>query len=164
MIFGAQVIVDNTDATADRACLQNILGLPAVDAGHGWPIVTLRPRNQGARMRHHHSTATRFVAASPATLLTAVQQALGQDVECRRPNNSSLTLVVERNSHTAEWVCYSMSAVVAGSGSRVTVDFDSDQLADAPAAEVAATGGHAQDLLDQVSAWFSPPEGELNGA
>jgi len=43
MIFGAHVIVYSKDATADRAFLQEILGLPAVDAGQGWLIFALPP-------------------------------------------------------------------------------------------------------------------------
>ena len=43
MIFGAHVIVYSTDATADRAFLREVLGLSAVDAGHGWLIFALPP-------------------------------------------------------------------------------------------------------------------------
>src|SRR5579859_3530197 len=43
MIFGAHVIVYSKDATADRAFLRDVLGLPSVDAGHGWLIFALPP-------------------------------------------------------------------------------------------------------------------------
>ena len=43
MIFGAHVIVSSKDAKADRAFLQEVLGLPSVDAGHGWLIFSLPP-------------------------------------------------------------------------------------------------------------------------
>src|SRR5437762_10852187 len=43
MIFGAHVIVNSKDATADRAFLREVLGLSAVDAGHGWLIFALPP-------------------------------------------------------------------------------------------------------------------------
>jgi catechol 2,3-dioxygenase-like lactoylglutathione lyase family enzyme len=43
MIFGAHVVVYSKDATADRAFLQDILGLNSVDAGHGWLIFALPP-------------------------------------------------------------------------------------------------------------------------
>src|SRR5882724_13520364 len=43
MIFGAHVIVYSKDATADRAVLREVLGLSAVDAGHGWLIFELPP-------------------------------------------------------------------------------------------------------------------------
>jgi catechol 2,3-dioxygenase-like lactoylglutathione lyase family enzyme len=43
MIFGAHVVVYSRDATADRAFLREVLGLSAVDAGHGWLIFALPP-------------------------------------------------------------------------------------------------------------------------
>ncbi|HJZ76609.1 MAG TPA: hypothetical protein VKE51_32965 [Vicinamibacterales bacterium] len=43
MIFGAHAIVYSKDATADRAFFRDVLGLPSVDAGHGWLIFALPP-------------------------------------------------------------------------------------------------------------------------
>src|SRR5262245_61945926 len=43
MIFGAHAIVYSNDATADRACFRDGLGLAAIDAGHGWLIFALPP-------------------------------------------------------------------------------------------------------------------------
>ena len=43
MIFGAHVIIYSKDAEADRNFLRNVLGLPHVDAGHGWLIFALPP-------------------------------------------------------------------------------------------------------------------------
>ena len=43
MIFGAHVVVYSKDATADRAFLQDTLGLRSIDAGHGWLIFALPP-------------------------------------------------------------------------------------------------------------------------
>lgn len=43
MIFGAHVIVYSRDAAADRAFLRDVLGFPAVDAGHDWLIFALPP-------------------------------------------------------------------------------------------------------------------------
>lgn len=43
MIFGAHVVVYSKDATADRAFLRDVMGLAAVDAGHGWLILALPP-------------------------------------------------------------------------------------------------------------------------
>ena len=43
MIFGAHVIVYSKDADADRAFFRDVLGLRAVDAGHGWLIFALPP-------------------------------------------------------------------------------------------------------------------------
>ena len=43
MIFGAHVIIYSKDESADRAFLQDVLGFPSVDAGHGWLIFGLPP-------------------------------------------------------------------------------------------------------------------------
>lgn len=43
MIFGAHVIIYSKNADADRAFLRDVLGLPYVDAGHGWLIFALPP-------------------------------------------------------------------------------------------------------------------------
>ena len=43
LINGAHSIVYSTDADADRAFLRDVLGLPAVDVGHGWLIFALPP-------------------------------------------------------------------------------------------------------------------------
>jgi catechol 2,3-dioxygenase-like lactoylglutathione lyase family enzyme len=43
MIGGAHVIVYSKDAAADRAFFRDVLGLPSVDAGHGWLIFALPP-------------------------------------------------------------------------------------------------------------------------
>jgi catechol 2,3-dioxygenase-like lactoylglutathione lyase family enzyme len=43
MISGAHVIVYSKDAEADRIFFRDVLGLPSVDAGHGWLIFALPP-------------------------------------------------------------------------------------------------------------------------
>ncbi|MHB8681277.1 MAG: VOC family protein [Acidimicrobiales bacterium] len=43
MIFGAHVVLFSADAEADRAFLGDVLGLPSVDAGGGWPVFALPP-------------------------------------------------------------------------------------------------------------------------
>ena len=43
MISGAHVIIYSTDAEADRTFFRDVLGFPAVDAGHGWLIFALPP-------------------------------------------------------------------------------------------------------------------------
>jgi catechol 2,3-dioxygenase-like lactoylglutathione lyase family enzyme len=43
MINGAHVIIESTDAEADRTFLRDILGLQSVDAGDGWLIFALPP-------------------------------------------------------------------------------------------------------------------------
>jgi catechol 2,3-dioxygenase-like lactoylglutathione lyase family enzyme len=43
VIFGAHVVMYSKDAAADRAFFRDVLGLPSVDAGHGWLIFALPP-------------------------------------------------------------------------------------------------------------------------
>jgi hypothetical protein len=43
MIFGAHVIVNSKNATADRNFFRDVLGYPSVDAGNEWLIFTLLP-------------------------------------------------------------------------------------------------------------------------
>ncbi len=43
MISGAHVIVYSKDPEADRGFFRDVLGFPAVDAGHGWLIFALPP-------------------------------------------------------------------------------------------------------------------------
>ncbi len=43
MFSGAHVLFFSRDAEADRAFLRDSLGLPFVDAGHGWLIFQLPP-------------------------------------------------------------------------------------------------------------------------
>jgi hypothetical protein len=43
VIFGAHLIVMSDDVAADRAFLADVLGLPSVDAGGGWPVYALPP-------------------------------------------------------------------------------------------------------------------------
>jgi catechol 2,3-dioxygenase-like lactoylglutathione lyase family enzyme len=43
MIAGAHVILYSKDPEADRAFFKDVLGFPAVDAGHGWLIFALPP-------------------------------------------------------------------------------------------------------------------------
>jgi hypothetical protein len=43
MISGTHVIVNSTNADADRAFFRDVLGFKSVDAGHGWLIFALPP-------------------------------------------------------------------------------------------------------------------------
>ena len=43
MLTGAHVILYSKDPDADRAFFKDVLGFPAVDAGHGWLIFALPP-------------------------------------------------------------------------------------------------------------------------
>jgi hypothetical protein len=41
LIFGAHIILESTNPSADRAFLRDVLGFSAVDAGRGWLIFAL---------------------------------------------------------------------------------------------------------------------------
>jgi hypothetical protein len=43
VIYGAHVIINSTDAEADREFFRDVLHYPSVDAGHGWLIFALPP-------------------------------------------------------------------------------------------------------------------------
>jgi hypothetical protein len=43
MILGTHVVVYSTDAIADRAFFDEVLGFSSIDAGHGWLIFALPP-------------------------------------------------------------------------------------------------------------------------
>jgi len=43
MINGAHIVIYSKDPEADRAFFRDVLGLGAVDAGHGWLIFALPP-------------------------------------------------------------------------------------------------------------------------
>ena len=47
MINGTHVVVYSKDADADRCFFRDVLGFPAVDAGHGWLIFAL-PKAESA--------------------------------------------------------------------------------------------------------------------
>ena len=42
-ITGAHVVIYSRDPDADREFLRDVIGFPAVDAGHGWLIFALPP-------------------------------------------------------------------------------------------------------------------------
>lgn len=65
MIFGAHFVMYSADAEADRAFLQDVLGLASVDAGHGWLIFALPP----AEAAVHPASAGGAPAAAGATEL-----------------------------------------------------------------------------------------------
>ena len=47
MISGAHVVINSTDADADRTFFRDVLGFAHVDAGHGWLIFAL-PKSEAA--------------------------------------------------------------------------------------------------------------------
>jgi hypothetical protein len=89
VILGAHVILYSTDAGADRAVLQSLLGLPHVDAGGGWLIQQLPPGE---------------VAVHPADTSGAAELYLVcDDVEATAADLTSRGVLVEGGVHDAGW-------------------------------------------------------------
>jgi len=53
MINGAHAILFSRDAEADRAFFKDVLALPSVDAGGGWPIFALPPAEVAVHPDEH---------------------------------------------------------------------------------------------------------------
>ena len=75
VILGAHVILYSTDADADRAFLQNLLGTTTVDAGGGWLILALPPGEVAVHPTdgpsHPSSTCSATTSRPPYADLTA---------------------------------------------------------------------------------------------
>ena len=54
MITGAHVLLYSKDAEKDRAFLRDIIGLRAIDIGHGWMIFAMPP-SEATRCVHENS-------------------------------------------------------------------------------------------------------------
>ena len=80
MIFGAHVSLYSKDVTADRACLQDVLGFPSVDAGHDWLIFSLPPAEMAVHPAEENAGQELYLMCSD---LTAEMAALGEkNVRC----------------------------------------------------------------------------------
>jgi hypothetical protein len=79
MVFGAHLILHSTNADADRRFLTEILGLPSVDAGHGWLIFEMPP----AEVAVHPAEAPAAELYMMCDDLTAEVESLGaRGVSC----------------------------------------------------------------------------------
>jgi hypothetical protein len=64
MLTGAHAILYSQNLAEDRAFLRDVLGLPHVDAGDGWLILSLPPskgsgvRDQGSGRSHQFSVGS----------------------------------------------------------------------------------------------------------
>jgi hypothetical protein len=90
VITGAHFLLYTTNPEADRAFLRDVIGLRAVDSGHGWLILALPPAELGVHpserlfaQRH----AERDLAGAVLYLMcddlpTEVEQLRARGVEC----------------------------------------------------------------------------------
>ena len=95
MIFGAHVILESTDADADRAFLRDVMHFKSVDAGHGWLILALPPAevavHPGSGSTHHLYLMCDDLPAEIARL-QAAGVATGEVSEQRWGSLSTITL------------------------------------------------------------------------
>jgi hypothetical protein len=83
MIRGAHVILYSTDADADRAVLQDVLGLPHVDAGGGWLILQLPPAEVAVHPAESAGAAELYLVCDD--IATAVAELTGRGVAAEEP-------------------------------------------------------------------------------
>ncbi|QOY85955.1 VOC family protein [Paludibaculum fermentans] len=76
MFSGAHVLFFSRDAEADRAFLRESLGMPFVDAGHGWLIFQLPPAETAV-----HPADTTGTAPKNGSLLPAEVYLMCDDLE-----------------------------------------------------------------------------------
>ena len=96
MITGAHFLLYSTDADADRAFFRDALGLPHIDAGHGWLIFALPPAElavhpgDGTFVQRHadHNLAGTVLYLMCADLDTEVAALTARGVRCAPPQEA----------------------------------------------------------------------------
>jgi hypothetical protein len=71
MITGAHSIIYSTNPDADRAFLRDVLGLPNVDAGHGWLIFGLPPSEVAVHPGEKNNVHEFYLICDDVKALTA---------------------------------------------------------------------------------------------
>ena len=80
MISAAHIVVCSRNADSDRAFFRDVLGFPAVDAGHGWLIFALPPGEAAFHPSDESSTHELYFICDD---LKAAMASLGQKgVQC----------------------------------------------------------------------------------
>lgn len=108
MITGAHLLMYSDQPDADRAFLRDVLGFPAVDAGHGWLIFGLPPAEMAV-----HPGETAAQAHAGTRMATAVVYLMCDDVR-------ETVAMLERKQvrceplQTAEWGIRTAFALPSG--------------------------------------------------
>ncbi len=92
MINGAHVIINSTDADADRAFFRDVLSWPHVDAGHGWLIFRLPPAEVAVHPAEANGAHELFFMCDD--LAATIAQLVAHGVDCtpvEEPGWGSLT-------------------------------------------------------------------------
>jgi hypothetical protein len=77
MIIGAHAIVYSKSPDADRAFLQDVLGLPHVDAGEGWLIFALPPAEVAVHPSDENDVHELYLLTDDVEALVASLRARG---------------------------------------------------------------------------------------
>lgn len=80
MIIGAHSIIYSTNADADRAFLRDVLRLPNVDVGGGWPIFGLPPSEVAVHPSEKDSRHELYLMSDDIAAFVAEMKA--QDIAC----------------------------------------------------------------------------------
>ena len=110
MINGVHAIVFSAEADGVRAFLRDVLGLPAVDAGGGWPVYALPPAELAVHpadgaSRHElylmcddiHATLAELTAKGVQVAQEVSDQRWGRLAAIRLPDGSALRIYEPRH-------------------------------------------------------------------
>ena len=82
MINGAHIIINSANPEADRAFLRQVLGLPHVDAGHGWLIFGLPPAEVAVHPSDENGEHQLYLMCDDVEGL--IREMNERDVECEQ--------------------------------------------------------------------------------
>jgi catechol 2,3-dioxygenase-like lactoylglutathione lyase family enzyme len=109
MIYGAHVIIESSDADADRVFMRDVLGFDSVDAGGGWLIFALPPAelalHPGTNGRHQlylmcdnlDSTLAELHAKGVSTVGEISEERWGRIASIRLPGSGALSIYEPRH-------------------------------------------------------------------
>jgi len=88
MIIGAHFLLYSQDATADRTFFRDVLGLRAVDAGHGWLIFGISPAEAAIHPAEGSAPSSSMLGGDLYLMCDDLDQTIAslkeQNVQCGR--------------------------------------------------------------------------------
>ena len=100
MIIGAHTLFYSKDPEADRAFLRDVLGLKAIDIGHGWMIFTMPPSEAAVHPADDddgggsdHSMMTSHVYFMCDDIEKTLAELAKKSVRCATPKNERWGIV-----------------------------------------------------------------------
>ncbi len=91
MITGAHSIIYSKNPEADRAFLRDVLKLPSVDVGHGWPIFSLPPSEVAVHPSGHNDVHEFYLMCADVEELSG--ELSGRGVDCSPVQNQGWGLL-----------------------------------------------------------------------